>query len=568
MKTALKKSLKWLSFPAGLLLLTVFLAGANYGRVAFGLSLSGFQIGGERLSQAEQLLKTKTEELATKELTFEYQDKKWKMTPQEMGFNFSLEQNFNQAFSFGREDIFMAGISQQVQSALIGENLELQYDIDAKKFSRSLTAISEIETKPANASLNFDAASGSFQIKPAQAGKLINREELINGVLDNFSQDKNIVLTLNQALPAITEQNTAPLIEKAKELIKMAPIFLQSPESTWRIEKNQLADWLALGLDSSAEPTISLDEKEVKDFLATAASAINNQPTNARLGWKDGQINFVILAQEGRELNKEASAQKIKEAVLAGERNIELVIDEIEPEISNKNIEDLGISTLLGRGESNFSGSTKNRIHNLTLGASKLNGILIKAGQEFSFAQRIGSIDGQSGYLPELVIKNKQTIPEYGGGLCQVSTTLFRAAMNSGLKIIERHPHAYPVHYYDPPGFDATVYPPSPDLKFLNDTPNNILLQSKVEGNKLIFEIYGTSDGRQIKIIGPKITHKGEDGSIKTSLFQQIWRAGQMEREDKFPSYYKSADLYPVVRPSPSPSPSASQSPTPIPASQ
>lgn len=561
----MKKYLKWGALPAGLLLSILFLAGANYGRVVFGLSLSGWPIGGQRLSQAEQLLKTKIEAFGQKELVFEYQGKEWKMTPQEMGFSFPLEQNFNQIFSFGREDVFSAGIFQQIRSVLVGENLTLQYQIDSKKFNQSLDAFSEIETKPVNASLDYDASSDSFRIKPAQSGILIDKEKLINGALGNFSQDQNIALILNQTPPTITEKNAAPLIQQAQELIKNAPVFVQSPESTWRIEKNLLANWLTLELDESSRPVVSLDEKKLKDFLATAASAINHQPTNAQLGWKDDRISLIILAREGRQLNEQASIRTIKNAVLAGERNIELAIDKIEPEISNKNIENLGISTLLGRGESNFSGSSKNRIHNLTLGASRLNGLLIKAGEEFSFGQKIGSIDGPSGYLPELVIKNKQTVPEYGGGMCQVSTTLFRAAMDAGLKITERHPHAYPVHYYDPPGFDATVYPPNPDLKFLNDTPDNILLQSKIEGTKLIFEIYGTSDGRLVKIIGPKITHKGTDGSIRTTLSRQIWRGGQMEREDKFPSYYKSADLYPVVKPSlsPSPSPAPSESPAP-----
>ncbi len=230
------------------------------------------------------------------------------------------------------------------------------------------------------------------------------------------------------------------------------------------------------------------------------------------------------------------------------DKNIDLIVIRRQPVITMESLNALGLTSLLGTGTSSFSGSHKSRIHNIQVGAEKFNGLIIKPGEEFSFDDNLGEVGPKQGYLPELVIKQGKTIPEYGGGLCQVSTTVFRAAINAGLKITERHPHAFPVKYYNPQGFDATIYPPSPDLKFINDTPNNILLQSKIEGNKLTFEIYGTSDNREVKIKGPTILQANHDGSMKTILYQEIWRNGQLDRQDKFPSNYKSPALYPVVQ--------------------
>ena len=152
------------------------------------------------------------------------------------------------------------------------------------------------------------------------------------------------------------------------------------------------------------------------------------------------------------------------------------------------------------------------------------------------------------GYLPELTIKKNKTVPEYGGGLCQVSTTVFRAAINAGLKITDRKAHPFAVKYYNPQGFDATIYPPNPDLKFINDTPNYLLMQSYVKDNKLIFEFYGTNDNRQIKIIGPTVYEKNPDDSMKAILYQEIWRNNQLERKSTFRSNYKSPSLYPVEK--------------------
>ena len=155
-------------------------------------------------------------------------------------------------------------------------------------------------------------------------------------------------------------------------------------------------------------------------------------------------------------------------------------------------------------------------------------------------------MDGEHGYLPELVIKNNQTTPEFGGGICQVSTTVFRAAIYSGLKITERHNHAYPVSYYKPYGMDATIYIPKPDLKFTNNTPGAIFVQSTIEGNDLIFDFFGSKDGRTVTVDGPHTLAWNPDGSMKTVFTQAVSNAdGQNFIRDSFYSNYKSPSLFP-----------------------
>lgn len=117
----------------------------------------------------------------------------------------------------------------------------------------------------------------------------------------------------------------------------------------------------------------------------------------------------------------------------------------------------------------------------------------------------IGKVDETTGFLPELVIKGDRTIPEFGGGLCQIGTTTFRAALDAGLPITERQNHSYRVVYYEPAGMDATIYDPRPDLKFINDTGNYILFVAKISGDNLTFEFWGTKDGRQVEMTKPNI---------------------------------------------------------------
>jgi vancomycin resistance protein YoaR len=163
---------------------------------------------------------------------------------------------------------------------------------------------------------------------------------------------------------------------------------------------------------------------------------------------------------------------------------------------------------LIGQGVSHFAGSIENRKFNVGLAASRINGVLIPPGEEFSFVKTVGDISGASGYKQAYVIKSGRTVLDDGGGVCQVSTTIYRAALNTGLPITERTAHAYRVGYYEqgfPPGLDATIYSPSVDLKFKNDTGHHILVQARVEGTDLTVDLYGTSDGRSVELTRPVI---------------------------------------------------------------
>lgn len=292
----------------------------------------------------------------------------------------------------------------------------------------------------------------------------------------------------------------------------------------------------------------SLDAEALSKFLDDLSQSTDKDPENATLRVEDGKVSVFALSKNGIKLDREKSLKVIfnyfKNNGDTGE--IKLAYEEIRPEVTTDSIGNLGIKSLIGEGTSNFAGSPKNRIRNIYTGAQKFNGVLIKPGEKFSFIQTLGPVDESTGYLPELVIKTDQTIPEFGGGMCQVSTTAFRAAIYAGLKITARTPHAYPVRYYNPQGMDATVYIPSPDLKFINNTPGHILIQTKIEGTKLIFDFFGTDDGRKTNIIGPKITESNPDGSMKATFTQEVLdEDGNQIIKDIFNSAYDSPSKYP-----------------------
>jgi len=294
--------------------------------------------------------------------------------------------------------------------------------------------------------------------------------------------------------------------------------------------------------------SLALDTDALKNFVEKMKNDSRVPAEDAKLSFSDGKIGAFSVSKDGYEIASDKGFDKIAgifaENPLA--KDITLDTNTLKPEVTSTDLDKYGIKELIGEGVSNFRGSPKNRIHNIGVGAKRFNGVLIKPGEEFSFIKTLGPVDESTGYLPELVIKVDKTIPEFGGGMCQVSTTMFRAALNAGLKITARTNHAYPVQYYAPQGLDATVYIPKPDLMFVNDTPNYILVQTRIEGTQLVFDFFGTSDGRQTKIIGPFVTERGEAGAMKTIVTQEVSSAnGNLIRRQDFKSNYDSPDKYP-----------------------
>lgn len=160
---------------------------------------------------------------------------------------------------------------------------------------------------------------------------------------------------------------------------------------------------------------------------------------------------------------------------------------------------------VISQGVSDYAGSSQSRIYNIDTALANFNGISIAPGEDFSFNDHLGPVDASTGYKMELVIKGPKTVPDYGGGVCQVSSTVFRAALQAGLPILERKPHSYAVSYYTPWGTDATIYPGVVDLKFTNDFKTPLIVQGYREGSELHINFYGTQDKRKVLLIGPQI---------------------------------------------------------------
>jgi vancomycin resistance protein YoaR len=379
------------------------------------------------------------------------------------------------------------------------------------------------EQKTKNAYLAFE--EGVLTVIPEKAGKNINVKKLFEDLKENASNLKNNTIEVS-ALNTAPQVNAADLETRLDEIKDKLnhQVTLNYENFNFNIKPIDYIDWIRFDYTDELQffdlgesvtlnknLTINILPELFNQYIDEKLSPIlESSPEGVKI-WRDeeGKVQFEGKGENGQTINRDHLLSALTLAINNKIDEVPIPIHLIPAEVEiSKDLQDLGIKELIATGKSAFAGSTNNRIHNINTGIGKFQGHIIAPGETFSFNTILGPVEAYTGFVPELVIKPEGTIPEYGGGLCQVSSTMFRAALFAGLPIVERTPHSYAVSYYSQVygyGLDATIYPGVHDVKFTNDTPGSILIQGYTEGINAYFKFYGTSDGRSVELEGPYI---------------------------------------------------------------
>ncbi|MBU4257314.1 VanW family protein, partial [Patescibacteria group bacterium] len=509
--------LRWLLALAAVFFVIAALTGLSYllfeknyqNKIYPGVYLNGIDLSGKSREQAQYLINQKVDEISQKGIVFYTNSHRVTIFPviasaeMDLAYNiidFDVEAAVEQAYLIGRQGDFLKKSRDKIRAVLYKKPIEPLCTVNEDEIKKIIAGnFSRFEIPAQDAKLII-GPDGKFKIKEETFGKTADYDNGIKRLKSNLILLDNapIQLSAKTDYPRIYKKDCLNIEVKANKILEFAPLILKysassSPEKKWTVDKNLLALWLELKESSKRagqtgqedKITIGLNSEEIKKYLQESiAPEINQKPTDAKFEIKDGRVAEFQQSKDGLELNIEAALAEIENEFIQNQKNeIELAAVELKSGVQTEKINNFGIKEIIGIGHSNFAGSPTNRRHNIKTGAQALNGILIKPDEEFSLNSALGEIDASTGYLPELVIKGNKTIPEYGGGLCQIGTTMFRGALDSGLPITMRRNHSYRVSYYEPAGTDATIYNPLPDLRFINDTGNYILIQSRIEGD-------------------------------------------------------------------------------------
>lgn len=407
------------------------------------------------------------------------------------------------------------------------KNLPDRKIYNPQKLKETIANIAEdVDIAPKNYSLVISGQNVNLD-SSISAGQTLDQKAAYAEIANAIQNGKtSILIQTQQENPEVTIDNAEEAIAEARNIIK-GGFWIAFNGNTLYVEPDTISSWIqAKPKDNALE--IYFDSSKISSDLKNLTQAYQTSPQEM-VFMTDNKNNLIQFTPPipGQSIDTAKGIQDITNLLESreefigtqqlGSKDQPIQLDSLNTQPDTPQAaKDLGIVQEIGSATTTFTGSHKDRILNIGVGAKTLNNILIAPGEEFSTLKALGPINASAGYLPELSIIGNQTIPEYGGGLCQIATTLFRAALNTGLPITERQNHSYRVSYYEKdgngkyigPGLDATIYSPAPDLKFLNDTGHWILLTSSINSLKITFTMYGTPDGRKPQIDGPTILSK------------------------------------------------------------
>ena len=430
-------------------------------------------------------------------------------------------------------------------------------------------------------SFDITEEDGAWKIEVVEGhdGRAFDLDEAVNAftTMMAYLNNENVAIAVVDESPSLSTEDAESLMDQVQAILDAAPLVLEYEvnrfeDYSYELDVDTLASNITLVNTKGDGPQLSIAED--LEIFETMVEEIDVLAEDARFArGEDGRVQEFQPSVEGREVNVGLTRAKIMSWLNGSfeeeaEEAVTIVVENSAPDVATRDVNNLGITEILGEGTSTYHGSPTNRIKNIANATQKLNGLLIGPGEEFSMVQALEPITLANGYLPEMVIKGDEIKPEVGGGLCQIGTTAFRAAMNSGQEISERRNHSLVVNYYnDPsngnPGTDATIYGPHPDMRFVNTTDDYILLEAinDVPNRKLTYRLWGTNDGRK-GYYSPPVVHswtptgpsqtkyttelapgvrrcQSSHPGATTSFTYYIERADGTVDEEVFESYYR-----------------------------
>ena len=493
-------------------------------RVHPGVTVGGVPLGGLTLGEAEALLTTEFTDYAEKEVVFRHDGNVWFASARDIGVTCDPRLTTEEAYRVGRGGSIIESLEMQVDALLHGYPVRAVQGFDEGLATMYLSKLGvEINQAARDAGLSIDGFSVSEN--PPRVGRELDipsTKQALRGVLASLA-DVPVDLDVRSVAPAIVDLGDArdqaqnilsqPLIFTFREQVFVSgTLSSQLVEKRWMLDRAALANMIVprqvKTSDGRVTLTMGLDATKLTPYVEKLAQQIDRPARDARLDFdpETGELRPVLMSQEGYALDVPQAVAMANAQAVTGDHVVSLPVTVMRPDVAVENMSQMGIRELIAEATTNFKGSSAARVHNIQVAASRFEGVVIAPGEEFSFNHYLGEVSAATGYEESQIIWGDRTAIGIGGGVCQVSTTAFRAAFWAGLPILERYNHGYRVSWYEPPlGMDATVYAPNVDFRFKNDLSSYILIKTEtnVEDTTVTFQFYGTDPKRVVEMSGP-----------------------------------------------------------------
>ena len=476
-----------------------------------GSKVGGVDISGLTPEQAVNMFDSHWREYIASPVVFRTPDQDWKPSAEEIGIGVDYLTPVRAAYAWGRTGgIFRRGRENAAATAL-SRDFPIEFTFQRGKLRRYLAGIASRYFRPV-VNPSVEVVDGEIRLRAGGRGMELDWQaavDLVNPPGPNVGQQQ-ITIPIKETASNLATANVENLTQT---LIKMLedPIVLDFEGNGWLVNQQTLKDALKLE-QVGTEVVPTFDRSKFEPLFNEIDGQLAIAPSDGSLEYdsESGRVVEFVPSIDGRRLDRDSLAGGIAEGAKSGNRKVDIPI--IGVPASRTTVKGLGIENLIASGESFFFHSPSFRIHNIEVGARLLDGSLVRQGDEFSFNEYLGPIEYDRGFVDGLVIIEDSTVDAIGGGICQVSTTMFRAAFLAGLPITERHKHLYRVRYYEhgdfPIGFDASIWQPVLDLRFLNDTEGPVMIRTVFSRRRrsLKFELWGRGPDRTVEISGHRLS--------------------------------------------------------------
>ncbi|MFZ1042632.1 MAG: VanW family protein [Anaerolineales bacterium] len=490
------------------------------GRIFPGVSVAGVDLSGMSPQDAALKLSQTLSYPISGKVLFRDGSNVWVASPAQLGMVFDPSSSAESAYRLGRSGDVFAALDGQLRALEFGEDVAPVIVFDQRVANQYLQTLAQKINQPAvEASLHLEGTD--VAATAGQIGRVLNVDATLTYLaarLQTFT-DGEVPLVIQETQPSLVDVSSQADIARqilSQPLQLVMPNAGQGDPGPWVYNPQTVANMLGVERVQNGDQTglqILLNPDSVRQMLANIATQTDRQPANAQFHFNPTtqQLTLITPSVTGRTIDIDASVKAINDAVEQGKHTIPIVMQETPPAVpDNVTAQQLGITQKIQEQTSYFYGSPAARIQNIQTAAARFDGVLVAPGETFSMGQTLGDVSLNSGFAEALIIYGNRTITGVGGGVCQVSTTLFRTVLNAGFPVVERVPHAYRVSYYeetssgtsDPnlAGMDATVYFPLVDFQFKNDSQYWILMETHVGSDYLTWQFYSTPDGRSVTI--------------------------------------------------------------------
>ncbi len=501
--------------------------------IANGVTIGGVDVGGMTEAEALRTLEQRAASVGAQPAVFTYKDKTFSVTSEQLGMTTDWEAAIEKALDRGDGFALLRGYSR-IKLRLSGTDVEPVVSADEAKVAEQVQLLAQaIDQTPREAAIVLEKLTPV--VKPAQVGIELDRTAtaaLLVHATARLERAEPQALPVGTTQPKVTQADLEPVAAQVRAVLS-APVRLEGGKKTFTMQPRKLASFLVLPSDGTAK--LSLGGPELERYFKRIGRAVNRDPRDADFRLVGNGRVRVVPALDGQKLDVRASRRGLLSAALAttSSRSTELVIETAEPKVSTEDAKNMGIVGTVSSYTTLFGG-VANRIHNVQLVASLIDDHLIAPGETFSFNGTTGERNADKGFLEAPVIINGELETGLGGGVCQVSTTVFNAAYEAGLPIDERTNHALYISHY-PLGRDATVNYPDTDLKFTNDSGHWIWLRTFVDGGSLTVNLYGTPLHRRVVSEAAPLTETGQP-KVKRILDPDLYKGQKIVEESGQPS--------------------------------